>query len=235
MSVEADNGADASLSTAVDAVRARFRSKYARDPCDQEDTTSRGASVARAGRRGTKGDVFFRAIGVDFGRQRTGVAVSTGGMSPRPLEVLQTGGWRAGGWKKTAQRIVEIAVQEAADGIVVGIPVTSEGSIKDKKTDSEQGRFCRYFAREVATAASEAGLRVVLANEACTSAGAVDALAASGRRRYSSLDDVAAAVLLENYYASNGEETVAVKPPRAPWGARPRPPSRGQARGTSPT
>ena len=47
-------------------------------------------------------------------------------------------------------------------GIVVGLPVTQAGSLRQRDTDSQQGRRCRNFALNVAALAEGAGLHVVL-------------------------------------------------------------------------
>ena len=58
------------------------------------------------------------ALGVDYGLNRTGLAVSAGGIAPRPLDVV--------GSKpidKLVEEVVRRAVKERADVIVVGLPV----------------------------------------------------------------------------------------------------------------
>ncbi len=79
---------------------------------------------------------IHRALGVDFGTRRTGIAVSALGLAPRPVEVLDS----RGTYVALAQRVVAIAEQQGADGLVVGLPVTRKGNIRSPTTDSQQVR-----------------------------------------------------------------------------------------------
>lgn len=45
---------------------------------------------------------------------------------------------------------------------MVGLPVTQQGSLRKRDTDSQQGRRCRNFALNVAALAEGAGLAVFL-------------------------------------------------------------------------
>ena len=65
----------------------------------------------------------MKVLALDYGSARTGVAVSDPtGTVARPLEVVQRAASDAG-----LARIVELAVAEDADMIVVGLPVTLRG------------------------------------------------------------------------------------------------------------
>ena len=58
------------------------------------------------------------ALGVDYGMNRTGIAVSAGGIAPRPLDVVCSKPI-----DKLVEEVVRRAVKERADVIVVGLPV----------------------------------------------------------------------------------------------------------------
>ena len=58
------------------------------------------------------------ALGVDYGMNRTGFAVSAGGVAPRPLDVVDSKPIDA-----LVKETVRIAIKERADVIVVGLPV----------------------------------------------------------------------------------------------------------------
>ena len=58
------------------------------------------------------------ALGVDYGRRRTGLAVSSGGLAPRPLEVVPSHPA-----PNLIRAVVDAALRERADEIVVGLPV----------------------------------------------------------------------------------------------------------------
>ena len=58
------------------------------------------------------------ALGVDYGMNRTGIAVSAGGIAPRPLEVVASKPIDA-----LVREVVHRAIKERVDVIVVGLPV----------------------------------------------------------------------------------------------------------------
>lgn len=142
-----------------------------------------------------------KALGVDYGRRLIGLAVSTLGLAPRPLPPVPGG--RAEDVPRLAQEVVERARTEGCHGIVVGLPVTQAGSLRQRDTDSQQGRRCRNFALNVAALAEGAGLHVFLVDETGTTAAAHEYLFSSGSRRAASQkmkDSVAAALILGKYF-----------------------------------
>ncbi|TMJ97754.1 MAG: Holliday junction resolvase RuvX [Actinobacteria bacterium] len=67
----------------------------------------------------------MKVLALDYGRARTGVAVSDPtGTVARPLEVIE----RAGSDQGIA-RLAELAEREAAERIVVGLPITLRGEV----------------------------------------------------------------------------------------------------------
>lgn len=107
-----------------------------------------------------------------------------------------------------------MAKQLGADGIVVGLPVTENGSLWNSRTDSQMGKRCRNFAEELRLVAKADGFNVVLFDERLTSIAAQLELDAggylSGRRRGDGVDSVAAALLLSAYFEEGGRGAVAV-------------------------
>lgn len=143
-----------------------------------------------------------RALGLDYGRRVVGLAVSTLGFAPRPLDGLP--GCTVHEQMALAASVLEVARREGCDAIVVGLPVTTRGDLRQRDTDSQQGRRCRNFAHNLAAAAaaapssaggsSSAGslfkssgssgrIRVFLSNEQGSTMQARQELAASGRRK----------------------------------------------------
>lgn len=41
-------------------------------------------------------------------------------------------------WSGTASKIVDVAVEMKVEGIIIGIPVSVDGDISDRTTDSKQ-------------------------------------------------------------------------------------------------
>ena len=122
-----------------------------------------------------------RALGLDYGRRVVGLAVSTLGLAPRPLEGLL--GVAAHEQAALAASVLDVAQREACDAVVVGLPVTFTGSLRRRDSDSQQGRRCRNFAGTLAEAAKRRGKRVFLADERGSTMEARQHLAASGSRR----------------------------------------------------
>lgn len=169
---------------------------------DKQTTSPPAAAVASAawppeerqeGRRpgsGSPARQVQRALGLDYGRRVVGLAVSTLGLAPRPLEGLP--GCGLDGQVALAAAVLEIARRESCDAVVVGLPVTQAGSLRKRDTDSQQGRRCRNFALNLAAAAEGpaggsggnggSSIRVFLADERGSTLEARHVLASSGRR-----------------------------------------------------
>jgi putative holliday junction resolvase len=131
----------------------------------------------------------MRALAVDFGGRRIGIAVGESDMgivSPRPnLEA-------SGTLKKDAEAILVLAKKEEADAVVVGIPLI-EGE------ETKMSRICRQLARHI----EEQGMPVHQIDEAMTSVQAESHLfdgnlRASQRRKLR--DGEAARLILERFF-----------------------------------
>ncbi len=149
-----------------------------------------------------------RALGVDYGRVHIGVAVSNLGIAPRPLQFIRGGGIVE--LMRMANDVVDVAVAEQCDCIVVGLPVTTTGSLYKRQTDSQQGRRCRNFAHTLFTVSEKHSIGVFLVDERGTSqeAGALlDIVGGSGNKRKGGKgtkgrkDSVAAALILSSFYS----------------------------------
>lgn len=141
-----------------------------------------------------------RALGVDYGRRHIGVAVSNLGLAPRPLQFIRGGGIVE--LMRVAQDVVDVAVSEQCDSIVVGLPVTVEGSLYKRATDSQQGRRCRNFAHTVFSLCEKHSIGVFLVDERGTSqeAGALLDIVGSRQRPKGRKDSVAAALILSTFF-----------------------------------
>ncbi len=127
-----------------------------------------------------------RALGVDYGTKRVGLAVSDGlRLTARPLEVVPA--------KLAVERIAEITEAQDIDLIVIGLPTTMGG------VEGDTARSARALAAEIEV---KTGAEVVLADERFTSRIADSALLESGmkrRARRDTVDKVAAAIILQGY------------------------------------
>ncbi len=130
-----------------------------------------------------------RVIGLDVGERRIGIAISTpeGGLAV-PLRVLERSEENA-----DLRVIAELAAAENATTIVVGHPISLDGS------RGAQARSVEAFARSLA---ETSGLAVELADERFTSTEAERGRNQSSRSRRSRrapVDDLAAAIILQAY------------------------------------
>jgi putative Holliday junction resolvase len=131
----------------------------------------------------------MRALGIDFGERRIGVAVSDElGITTRPLSVIE----RTSRVEDIA-RIGEFASKRKVQLIVVGLPLNMDGSV---------GPAARRARRFAAALRRELGLEVELWDERLTTAEAERTLIASGQRRARRRevrDGVAASLILQSY------------------------------------
>jgi putative Holliday junction resolvase len=136
-----------------------------------------------------------RALGLDLGSKRIGVAVSDRtGTIASPLQVLQ----RTGSVRRDHLAIAALAIEEEAVVIVVGLPLNMNGS---------SGPGATAAISEAATLATVVSVPVVTFDERRTTVTADQAMIeanmrAQARRRI--VDKIAAAVMLQNWLDSGG-------------------------------
>jgi putative holliday junction resolvase len=129
-----------------------------------------------------------RVIGIDLGSKRIGVAVSdSGGVLASPYEVVA----RSGDEQRDHRRLLEIAEEVEAERIVVGLPLSLDGSM---------GPTAVAYAAEAERLGATTALPVETYDERLTTVTADRSLMernmkADARRRI--IDKVAAAVMLQ--------------------------------------
>ena len=129
-----------------------------------------------------------RILAVDYGRRRIGLAISDEmRMTAQPLGTLVRTNRR-----DDLRRLRELARKHGVARVLVGHPAHLDG------TQSEMAEEAARFAARIE---KELGLPVELADERLSSWEAEQVLAAAGKKRRRSLDDVAAAVILRDYLA----------------------------------
>lgn len=132
----------------------------------------------------------MRALGVDLGSKRIGLAVSDfSGTIASPHSVLQRGRSR----RVDHEAICRIVVDEEVEIVVVGLPLTLAG---------DHGPAARAVADEVRQLTSVVGVPVELVDERLTTVAADRILreadlSATQRRQH--VDKIAAAVLLQTW------------------------------------
>jgi putative Holliday junction resolvase len=135
----------------------------------------------------------MRALGVDLGSKRIGVAVSDRtGTIASPLTVVP----RSRSTAADHRRLAQLVVDEEAEIVVVGLPLNMNGSL---------GPAARAATSEAEQLATVVSVPVVLFDERRTTVTAERAmmearLQAQARRRI--VDKIAAAVMLQNWLES---------------------------------
>ncbi len=135
----------------------------------------------------------MRALGIDLGSKRIGVAVSDrSGTIASPLTVVQ----RSGSVRRDHQVLAALVVEEEAEVVVVGLPLNMNGSA---------GPAAKAAVTEAEALATVVGVPVITHDERRTTVTADRALmeariGAKDRRKY--VDKVAAAVMLQAWLDS---------------------------------
>lgn len=137
----------------------------------------------------------MRALGLDLGTKRIGVAVSDrSGTIASPLTVLP----RSRSQGEDHARIAELVRDEEAECVVVGLPLSLSGA------DGPAARAARAEAERLATVV---GVPVETHDERLTTVTAERSLVAGGVRgpaRRQLVDKVAAAVILQSWLDARG-------------------------------
>jgi len=126
-----------------------------------------------------------RILGLDVGERRIGVAISTpeGGLAI-PLRVIDAQDQQA-----DAEAIVHLARSENASLVIIGHPISMDGTI------GPQARKIEAFARALQ---ETSGLQVELCDERLSTAQARRSPSTAGKRQVP-VDDVAASIILQSY------------------------------------
>lgn len=148
-----------------------------------------------------------RAVGLDLGSVRIGVAASdAGGVLASPRTTVRRTGDRAGDHRRLAALVAE----EGAEVVVVGLPLSLDGSV---------GRAAQLVLDELDELAAALRVPVVTHDERFTTATAHERLAAAGRRsraRREVVDQSAAAVLLQAWLDGRCQRAVTATGPTVP-------------------
>ena len=129
-----------------------------------------------------------KILGVDFGDTRTGLAICD------PSRILASGiGYISpGGIEKTADAVAQIAKEQGAVAIVVGLPVNMDGS------EGSRAARCRKFAYLLEERLS---LPVAMFDERMTTMTAARYLNETntrGKKRKTVIDTLSAQIILQN-------------------------------------
>ena len=136
----------------------------------------------------------MRALGIDLGEKRIGVALSNSeGTMATPYEVVH----RSGSRERDHQAIARLAEEAGAELLVVGLPLSLDGS---------KGPAAVAVEAEAADLSVQVGLPVELWDERLSTVEATRRLGAAGvrgRKRRHVIDQVAATVILQSWLDAN--------------------------------
>ncbi len=138
-----------------------------------------------------------RALGIDLGERRIGVAVSDSeGRLATPLTVIK----RTGSQNRDHQKIAELVDEYEAGVVIVGLPLSLDGGTGPAALGAE---------REARELESVLGVPVLTHDERLTTVIADRALAESGlsgKARRRRVDMVAASIILQGWLDSTNSE-----------------------------
>ena len=132
----------------------------------------------------------MRALGVDLGEKRIGIAVSdSNGKVATPLQVII----RSKSIKQAHKKICDLVDEWEADIVVVGMPYSLNGS---------KGLAAKTVEKEVKELSSALAVPVATQDERLTTAMAAKELAIQGldsKKQRKVIDQVAASVILQSW------------------------------------
>ena len=132
----------------------------------------------------------MRALGIDLGERRIGVAVCDAeGRVATPLTVIERSGSRA----RDHRQIAELVAEHEAETVVVGLPLSLDGGTGPAARGAEHEAQQLQGALAVPVETHDERLTTVIAERALAESG----LSAKARRRR--VDMVAASVILQGW------------------------------------
>ena len=128
-------------------------------------------------------------MGVDFGEKRIGLAIATNNLA-EPSSIIEVDSLDT-----AIERIVKICQQEKIKEIILGLPLDSEGRV------GPAAKKVKEFGQKLI---KETGLKTTFWDETLTSEEALAKMiqAGKGQKARRKLDDVSAAIILQEYLDS---------------------------------
>ena len=155
---------------------------------------SRDESLYGKGLCFTSGASMDRFLGIDFGDERIGLAISDElGITARGIEVISVSKV-----SKPLKRIVEIILEYKAAHIVIGLPLNMNG------TEGAKAKDVRVFADRLIKASPQP-IDIIFWDERLTTVQAENLLIEGGvrrKKRRQLIDKVAAVIILQSYLDS---------------------------------
>lgn len=130
-----------------------------------------------------------RILSVDFGDTRTGLAIS----DPSRFLASGIGTVSPGGIEKTAQKVAEVAIEQKATSIIVGLPRNMDGS------EGFRAQRCIEFASMLADRLPD--VTVAMMDERLTTVSAsryLNETNTRGSKRKGVIDTLSAEIILQN-------------------------------------
>ncbi len=134
----------------------------------------------------------MRALGVDYGTVRTGIAAS----DPMGMMAHGVGNIKAKGLHELAERIAEMAKERECGVIVIGLPINMNGTRSDKCDTVELlGQYISQYA-DIPVEFFDERMSTMVAHRY------LNATDTRGAKRKERVDTLAAEIILQNYLDS---------------------------------
>lgn len=134
----------------------------------------------------------MRALGVDYGTVRTGIAAS----DPMGIMAIGVGNIKAKGLHELAQKIAEAASERECDVIVIGLPINMNGTRSDKCDTVELlGEYISEYT-DIPVEFFDERMSTMVAHRY------LNATDTRGAKRKERVDTLAAEIILQNYLDS---------------------------------
>ena len=134
----------------------------------------------------------MRALGVDYGTVRTGIAAS----DPMGIMAIGVGNIKAKGLHELAQKIADAASERECEVIVIGLPINMNGTRSDKCDTVELlGQYISEYT-DIPVEFFDERMSTMVAHRY------LNATDTRGAKRKERVDTLAAEIILQNYLDS---------------------------------
>ncbi|HTJ74609.1 MAG TPA: Holliday junction resolvase RuvX [Acidimicrobiales bacterium] len=138
----------------------------------------------------------MRAVGLDLGTRRIGVAVSdSGGIMATPYSVIE----RSGDPEVDRKRVAEVVAEVGAEAVVVGLPLSMDGTVGPAATAASAEAAALRQLLAVPVELQDERLTSVTANRSLAAAGVTGRRRSRAARQAGAVDSTAAAILLQSW------------------------------------
>lgn len=138
----------------------------------------------------------MRAMALDLGTRRIGVAVSdSGGIMATPYGVIE----RSGDAGTDRARVAEVVAEVGAEAVVVGLPLSMDGTVGPAAAAAIEEAAALRDLLSVPVDMQDERLTTVTANRSLAAAGVTGRRRSRAARQAGAVDSTAAAIVLQSW------------------------------------